>query len=433
MREGVSWAFRHGVPTYLEHPMQRLLISFSMLAACHAALAQPWSFTRVVDSDTNIPGTSTLKFDGSTSFQYVSVYGDRVAFRGQSKSGNGLGVYEWKGGIGRTIANKTTIVPRGTKPFGEFEDVNASSRGVTFYGAASDNSGIFYEDGATLGHVADRQDDVPGSSVKFAAIRFAHQTEGTSTAFAGAIDATTGATYGVYRSDDGVLSRVADKTMSPPSRSDLFSLFKTWRLDGNSTYFSADTTTGYSALFKSEGGVLSTFVDNTMSLPDGRFLSNPNGPRPNGDTVLFKASVGTGHDVLTTKSGETIQLLVDDAMDPPGPSTSFNGINQYDYKNGTLVFGANDSTIYTNYGNVLQKVIGPGDVLDGKVVAGAFFYEHGFDGTTAALWVIFAGDSSFHYDRAIYTVTIPAPGTACLALFSALATSSARRRRPHLR
>ena len=68
-----------------------------------------------------------------------------------------------------------------------------------------------------------------------------------------------------------------------------------------------------------------------------------------------------------------------------------------------------------------------GDTLDAKKILNLTFYEQGFDGTTAAFRVIFEGDRSFFSNRATYTVTIPAPGAAILALISALALSSSPR------
>ena len=409
--------------------MNRLLILLSMLAACHAALAQPWTFTRIVDTDTQVPGRSE-NFNIGDAFQSISIYGDRVRFLGRAHSG-WHGVYEWRQGVGRKIADEATTIPFSTDKFSGFAPTSSSASGVSFGGGGGNTVGFYHDDGTALSRIVDQSIAVPDGIGTFSTFGSDVHTVGDSTVFRGVSQNYTFS--GVYRNDSGILSRVVDMTMSPTNRSDLFSRFKTWRLEADSTYFSAVTATGYSALFKSHGGVLSTLVDDTMSLPDGRHLSNPNGPCPDGETVLFKASVGTGHNVLATKSGESIQLILDDAMDPPGPSTSFNGINQFDYQNGALVFGANDLTIYTNYGGVLQRLVGPGDIINGKVVTSALFNEHGFDGATAAFWVTFQGDSSFHYDRAICTVTIPAPGAAGLALIPALATSPARRRRPAAR
>ncbi len=399
-------------------------VTLTAAVACETASAQPWSFTKIVDTDTMVPNSSE-NFNIDDAFQSVCVFGDRVAFRGRSHTGL-PGVYEWRNGAGRAVADRTIGLPRGGGTFRGVTTVAMTATGVTFQGGnGSSVSGYYAENGTTLSRVVDTLDIAPERGIAFDGWGTSHDASGDSVLFKGYTD--QGSFQGIYRNEGGVLSRVVDLTMSPPNRSDLFSRFKSWRLEGDTTYFSADTATGYAALFKSQGGVLSTLVDDTMSLPDGRHLSNPNGPCPDMGTVLFKASVGTGHDVLATKSGETIQLLVDDAMDPPGPSVSFNGINQFDYQNETLVFGANDSTIYTNYGGMLQRVIGPDDVLDGKVVAGVFFYGHGFDGTTAAFRVIFRGDSTFHYDRAIYTVSIPAPGAAGVVMIAAMATSRRRR------
>ncbi|MFO0834507.1 MAG: hypothetical protein U0638_06020 [Phycisphaerales bacterium] len=392
-------------------------------------LAQPWSFTKIVDSDTSIPGTATLKFDGADSFQHVSVYGGRVAFRGQSKTGNGLGVYEWQSGVGRTIANKNTTVPRGTKTFGSFEDVNATSRGVTFYGsAASDNGGIFYEDGTTLGHVADRKDDIPDGNGKFVGIEFRHHSVGTSTAFAGRNDAS-GQPFGIYRSDDGVLSRIADKTMSPPGRAETFSTMLSWQIDGDATIFTAETVSGYRALMRSVNGHITTLVDTNQAWTDGNHFNGLGFIRTSGGNTAFLTDTDDKAERLYKITDSGIDLMVDERMAPPdGSSATYGGIGEYAFANDTLVFKAANGAIYTDFGGSMSRVVGSGDVLDGKQVLSVNFYEHGFDGTTAAFWVIFEGDSSFHYDRAIYTVTIPAPGATGL-VFSCMMLALGRGRR----
>ncbi len=400
--------------------MNRLLVTLSMLA-CHAALAQPWSFTKIVDSDTVIPGSSQ-KFDGADSFQYVSVFGDRVAFRGQSKSATAFGVYEWRGDGGRVIANQNTIVPRGTIPFGMFQDVNATSRGVTFYGsAASDNGGIFYEDGTTLGHVADRQDNIPDGNGKFVGIEVRHHSVGTSTAFAGRNDAS-GQPFGIYRSDDGVLSRIADKTMSPPGHAETFSTMLSWQIDGDATIFTAETASGYRALMRCVSGQTITLVDTEQTWTDGNHFNGLGHIRTSGGNTAFRSITDNFTTRLYKLTDHGIDLLVDVSMPPPdGSSPTYGGVVDFAYANDTLVFEAGNGAMYTDFGGSMSRVIGPGDTLDGKKVLNLTFYEHGFDGTTAAFWVIFEGDSSFFHDRAIYTVTIPAPGAAGLTLAPALA------------
>ncbi|MFO0836017.1 MAG: hypothetical protein U0638_13685 [Phycisphaerales bacterium] len=392
------------------------------------ARAQPWSFTKIVDSNTSIPGTATLKFDGANSFQYVSVYADRVAFLGQAKSGNGYGVYEWQSGVGRTIANKNTVVPGGTTKIQVYHEINATSRGVTFYAAAPDNSGVFYEDGTSLGHVADRMDSIPDGSGKFTGIEFRHHSVGTSTAFAGRNDAS-GQPFGIYRSDDGVLTRIADKTMSPPGHAELFEYFLDWRVEGEATYISAFTATTYGGIFRSQGGVLTKIVDSNDLLPDGHRIVSTQYIRPAGENMVFNGFIENHIEGIYIKTPSGLDRLVDELMTPPdGSSDTYKGIGDFDYQNGTLIFKAGNEVMYTNYGGTMQRLIGPGDVLDGKQVLSVNFYEHGFDGTTAAFWVVFEGDSSFFYNRAIYTVTIPAPGAAGL-VFSCTMLALGRRRR----
>ncbi|MCC6968623.1 MAG: hypothetical protein IT434_00215 [Phycisphaerales bacterium] len=406
--------------------MKTLLISLSMLAAGQAALAQPWSFTKIVDTDTMVPGgTGTY-----TGFDAISIDSGRVGFIG-SDSSFYFGVYDSLGGAPRKIADRFTDLPNANEKFQSdlfrlLPGTAAGGSSMSFFGAGTTLGGLYTHDGTSLRVLVDNSVHIPNSTDFFGVDIAAHDVHGEDAVFRAR--GMTNGLSGVYRKRGANFETVADQTMNPPNRSDLFGFFSSFRLAGASTFFSADTTSGYQAIYKCHGGVVSTIVDDTMSLPDGRRFSNPTGVRPDGDGLLFRATIASNHRVLATKFGDSIQLLVDDAIDPPGPSTSFNGINQFEYQNGTLVFGANDFTIYTNYGGSLQRVVGPGDIIDGKVVTGATFYEHGFDGTTAAFWVYFQGDSSFHYDRAICTVTIPTPGAAGLA--AALVLSSRSRRRP---
>ncbi|MCC6228030.1 MAG: hypothetical protein IT432_02265 [Phycisphaerales bacterium] len=403
-------------------------VMLTAAVACATASAQPWSFTKIVDTDTMVPGRSE-NFNIGDAFQSISVYGDRVAFRGRSHTGL-TGAYEWRNGVGRAVADRTVALPRGGGNFNSVSAVSISATSVTFQGGnGSSVSGYYAENGTTLSRVVDTLDIAPERGIAFNGWGTDHHAEGDSVLFKGYTSTQT-SFQGLYRNDGGTLSRVVDMTMSPPNRSDLFSRFYDWRLEGKTTYLTGETTLGYQGIFKHDGGVLSTLVDTTMSLSDGKKLIAVGDVRPYQQEIVFQAFTAPDHQFIASKSGDSIDILVDALSDPPGPSTGYQGINQIDYKSGTLVFGANDFAIYTNYGGQLQRVIGPGDVLNGKLVTGATFYEQGFDGTTAAFWVYFQGDSSFHYDRAIYTVTIPAPGAADLALIPVLALSSARRRRP---
>ncbi len=402
-------------------------VMLTAAVTCETASAQSWTFTKIVDTDTKVPNSSET-FNIGDAFQSVCVFGDRVAFRGRSNTGL-QGVYEWRNGVGRAVADRTVALPRGGGTFSGITTVAMTATSVTFNGGnGSGVSGYYAENGTTLSRVVDTLDIAPERGIAFNGWGTDHHAEGASVLFKGYTSTQT-SFQGLYRNDGGVLSRVVDMTMRPPNRADLFSLFYDWRLEGTSTYLTGETASGYQGVFKHDGGVLTTLVDNTMSLSDGRQLISVGDVRSYQQEIVFQAFTAPEHQFIASKSGESIDILVDVLSDPPGPSTNYQGINQIDYQNGVLVYGANDLTIYTNYGGTLQRLVGPGDIIGGKLVTSARFYEHGFDGTTAAFWVTFQGDSSFHYDRAICTVTIPAPGAAGLTLAFALVKFSRRRRR----
>ncbi len=404
--------------------MKRLLILLSMLA-CHAALAQPWTFTRIVDTDTPVPGG----FETYTRFSTVSIENGRVAFIG-GDSAFRYGVYDNIGHLTRVIADRNTNLPDSNEKFSNDiffhlpgNDVGGGT--LSFFGAGTTRGGLYGHDGVSLRTLVDNTFKIPNSGEDFAVNTPRHDVSGTDVVFGA--EGTTTHQAGIYRRRGDHFEVIADKTMSPPGHAETFSAFIDWRLDGDATYISAYTDP-YGGIFRSQGGVLTKIVDSNDVDPDGHRLVFAQYVRPEGQNVVFSAFTDNDIEGIYIKTGSGIGKLVDETMAPPdGSSATYGGLGDFDYQAGTLVFQAANGAMYTDFGGSMSRVIGPGDTLDGKTIIDLLFYEHGFDGTTAAFWVVFAGDSSFHYDRAIYTVTIPAPGATSLALATALVKLSRRR------
>ncbi|MBL8760803.1 MAG: hypothetical protein JNL50_05810 [Phycisphaerae bacterium] len=395
-----------------------------MLATCVSA--QPWSFTRIVDTDTPVPGG----FETYTGFSTVSIENDRVAFIG-SDSAFRYGVYDNIGHLTRVIADRNTNLPDSNEKFSNDiffhlpgNDVGGGT--LSFFGAGTTRGGLYGHDGVSLRTLVDNTFKIPNSGENFAVNTPRHDVSGTDVVF-GAEGMTTHQA-GIYRRRGDHFEVIADKTMSPPGHAETFTNFVDWRLEGDATCFTAATSNGYAGIFRSQGGQLTKIMDSNDTDPDGHRLAFPQYVRPAGANTVFNAYTDNNVEGIYIKTGSGIDKLVDETMVPPdGSSATYNGIGTLDYQNNTLIFQAGNDVIYTNYGGTMQRLIGPGDTLDGKRVIAAVFDEHGFDGTTAAFWVIFAGDSSFHYDRAIYTVTIPVPGALGTAALGVFALSRRRR------
>src|SRR5262245_42204208 len=84
----------------------------TLIATCAPALAQPWSFTRVADTNTTVPGTS-VRFQ---SFEVPSIDGATVGFVGSNNTTGAAGVYTGSGGALSVVADRQTISPGG-RPF----------------------------------------------------------------------------------------------------------------------------------------------------------------------------------------------------------------------------------------------------------------------------------------------------------------------------
>jgi hypothetical protein len=215
---------------------------------------------------------------------------------------------------------------------------------------------------------------------------------------------------GLYRSDNaGPLSGIADTNTNIPSGTGKFRIFGDPSLISTDAYFVGLGSSNQSGVYLHSAGSLTRLFDNNTN--------EPNGPgkvqlyslvsAETGGLAFTARSTTTGRDGVYKYVGTSLSLVADLN---PGNGSPFSFLDSVDYENGSVVFSDDQiSTVFTDARGTLEKVLGPGDVLDGTVVREAHFWTGGRDGNTIAISVIFQDDSVQIPHRAIYYATIPAP------------------------
>lgn len=413
----------------------KTLFGFTLgVVASGQAFAQPITLTRVIDSNTTIPDSGGKKFWQATPFASVSLSEQRIAFRGE---GPGLhGIYEWNSGTLIRVADTTTPVPSATGTFVGLGGWTNSGDHIVFGGNNGTVGGLYHRLSGSLSRVVDNQMNAPNGgkfsgggnpSAEGASVAF-YSTHGTGQNFAPS----------VYRWDNGTIVTVADTSTAVPGGTGSFSSFQnlTIHLDQGATWFQGVDGAGKSGLYRRNAQGLQAVIDTHTDGPAGmgKFLALVD-LGVDGDNVILRGSTEIGNPIqggLFTRINGQFLKIVSSGESAPGGS-SFANFSALSIDSGVAVFNgelnSTNSAVFTNVGGTLQRIVGPGDMLDGKEVFSATLYPGGRDGNLVAMVVRFTDDAPFQgqFNQAIYLATLPAPGA--LLPFAGAAAWAARRSR----
>ncbi len=392
--------------------------------------AASFSFTKVIDIDTNTPiADGTRDFSQNSKhlpvFPVPTVNDQSVAFSSYGASDLQQGIYVKTGDSLNVIANRNTPIPNYTGNFYTLNEPTFNNNSVAFKGfgvTVSPEGGIIYtqegiytnRDG-TLSSIADRNTPIPGGTGNFVFFEQPTLNNG-SVAFIGS--GSQG--QGIYTNLGGVLSAVADRNTPIPGGTGNFECFEGPVIDDESIAFLGSR--GFQKFF--EQGIyikvsdsLNVIADYNTPIPGatGNFTGFDAPALKNG-SVVFK---GFGH----PEQGKTPQLegiytnlngslsVVADLNTPiPGGVGNFRsfGIGTPAIDNGNVAFiGYGDSQgIYTTLGGTLTKVIDNDDSLDGKTLSSSNFSSatlglEGLRGNQIAFYAEFTDGS-----RDIYIATL---------------------------
>jgi len=412
--------------------VRQTLLVVCLLSTCATARAQPFAFTKILDSNTSVPDSGGGVFKSDVAFSNLTITDGHLVFRGQGPSS--VGAYEWTQESLIRVADRNSPAPGAGGTFTAFGPGfgNDGSHAV-FVGRSDSIGGLYHRSGGVLQRVVDTTMSAPnGGAYGLIGIP---AVEGASIAFFAGHVVGANAVPAVYRSDNGVITSVADTSTPAPGGNGAFTDFdaNNVRLDHGAAWFRGRDADSKSGIYRKDLNGLQAIVNYSTEGPAGmgKFVALVSFNVDGNDIILGGATeIGdpvTGG-VFARVNGTFTKIASSNAAAPGGGTyAQFTTLSIAD---GISVFGAiNNNTygsVYTNLGGQVQRIIGPGDILDGKTVRTTDFAR---DGNQLAIHVTFTDHlpSSGLYDEAIYLTTLPGPGA--LLPFGAAALWAAKRSR----
>lgn len=313
----------------------------------------------------------TVSGGGFTAISGVSIDAGRVGFRAND-SGGSAGLYFYNGTSYTSWANTSTSIPSGSGNFDNFGASYLRGSSMTFIGnsAGYTQLGIYTTDatGTNAVKIVDQNTTIPGMSGSYGFSSELAVTESGNIAFAA-------------NTAPGVFTLVG----------------------------------GYS----SAGGLVT--LANTTTLVPGQavnFSKFENPPDLDGDQVLFKGFFNDNADLglyAQDIAGGDISVIVDTTMTALGGSGNFTGFGGFASDNGHIAFLGNysgGSAIYLYDNDILSRLIGTGDLIDGHTITSLSFSQEGLAGDYLAFGASFSGGSGIYSTMLVSAV--PEPSTYAL-------------------
>jgi len=377
---------------------------------------------RVADTDTQIPGTSSL-FAG---FSPPSLSGENIAFR--AGGGGTTGIFSTFGGL-HSVADYNTTIPMGTGTFSFIEgSVSTSGEHVGFAAAGSGGQSGAYLSNGSLSVIADRSTPIPDGSGNFRAFS-SLKIRGGKAAFIGYTNPNDPGEIGIYQKSSSAISVVADQaTQVPGSATPLtFANYPALAMDDQQVAFTATANIGGGiftsvGVYSTAGGILHAVADRSTPVPGGTGLMTSFAfdlAADDGIVAFRHSSTDFEVGIAANFDGVLTELVNQDTVIPGAAGEThetFYTFGPIALSGRNLVFGGlnideSHEGIYALFNNEIMPIIELGDMLDGKIVVDLNFTNEAFDDSQLAFYVGFTDGSS-----GIYLATIPEPATGFLLL-----------------
>jgi hypothetical protein len=202
-----------------------LVAGTACLCLTSSLFAGPYTFVKVADTGTAIPG-STGNFANFYTNSRVSTDGATIVFTGANASSQvGVYSYDLSGGTLARVADWTTIIPGSASAFASLSEPSVYNGRVGFYG--SNNSagmkGVYTATttGTGLTAIADVNTAMPGGPGVFSAFD-RPSLQGGSLAFYGIYGGNSWS--GIYTASDtgGTITKIVDRATMIPGDSNVF-------------------------------------------------------------------------------------------------------------------------------------------------------------------------------------------------------------------
>jgi Tol biopolymer transport system component len=353
--------------------------------------ASGFQFTRLVDSDTPIPG-------GSGNFIGLgapSLVGNDLAFEGYGPDGQ-RGFYSLINGTLQVVADLNTPRPGGSGNFGgflsgqSFDGQHTAFR--SFSGIGVD--GVYAQIDGTLVTIADTND--------FEFFFSEPSIDDGTVSFRG----RTGTHDGIYVGNSAPFTVIADSSTAIPGGTGNFSFLTDNAYDGSQVVF-VGTGFGQQGVYLGDGTSVVAVADKTTLIPGAGGVAFQGFQRPVVENGLV-AFEGSGPDTrgIYTAQGGTVSVVADtNTIIPDGPG-NFEGLFGPSLDGGHLVFlgsvsfkgfGNNFTGLYTTRTGGLARVIDVADALDGRAIESLSHSREGLSGNALAFTVYHSDGSSAIY------------------------------------
>jgi len=322
-------------------------------------------FAKIADTNTPLPGESA----SFSLFRVPSFDGEKVAFRANNDGREGI--YVGDGTSLFRVADVETPIPGGSGNFVRFEDPVIDAGSVAFRALGGDGQdGVYSTLGGSLSVVADRGTVIPDTSFPFGSF-VAASIEAETVAFRGARGPFS-SPFGIYTVSGGSLATLVDGATVLPAPVGLPGFLS---LSRESMRGAIAFSTGAAIIVASEG-TFTSFVDTDDTRPEAPPLrfAGFSGFTFDGESVAFRSRASDGFEGIYRTSGSAIEFIAGFDTPVPEGSGTFRMLSNPTISRGKVTFLGEGSDgkegIYSDFPGVLEKVIAASDPLDGKTVGG---------------------------------------------------------------
>ena len=357
----------------------------------------------IADTDTPVPGgtgTYSLFHDAR------AVDGDRVAFLASDGAGDS-GVYAWRSGNLRMLADRSTTVPGTTEEFTTFFDVALDVSRVSFTavwpgpssGCAFGGSEGLFEMSFNGGALTVVSDSVSTPQNCFHGV---DTNLGNTLVASGvtAVDVFHNHTEAIFRADGSGLVTLVDLSTPRPGGGAFSGFDQEFVLQG-SRYALADiienTIGAVAGLYADFGAGLSLVADATTPVPGGSgTFTNFAGFDFDGDELAFMGRSSVGTALYAGTSPIDLRVVVDRSTPVPGEGVNFLGVSNPVGAGGagilfTGYWSGGGIGLFITRGGGVEAIVKKGEGLSSRVVDQAFCRTQHVGAGLALIEVRFAG------------------------------------------
>lgn len=375
--------------------------------------------TRIaLSGETSAPGTGVF-----TEFDHApAASGGVVAFRGLYAGGQGI--YTGTGGTPVLIANSATTVPGGGMAFGNlFGSPAISNSTVVFAGGPPAAPpfpfrGVYAAPagGGAITAAADNTTTNPGPPAgPFNSFDVMPGVSGSTVAFGGG-SAFRGGIYTIPAAGALTATAIAQTGDAIPVVGGPFGSFSFPSVSGNRVAFVGVGPGGGVFTAATSGGALSAVATTSTTIPGGggATFAGFGNPVVSGTVVAFAGGPTGGPGSFptgiytNTGAGGSLVAVANTSTTAPGGGGLFTQFDPWVSLSGDdVVFVGHSSAgegLYTNATGPLTRLVGQGDVFDGRTVADVEIGRQSFDGAFVTFWASFTDGRS-----GVYVVPVPEP------------------------